>query len=84
MSGLDAIREAIKRSPETIGILLAGTDSDDGLEALVLGVGSERPEALDRRVDKPWIDLLEVLVTQAQAVHRSGSPIFRNDVGVLD
>ena len=35
MSGLDALREARKRSPETIGILLAGTDSDDGLEALV-------------------------------------------------
>jgi TonB family protein len=35
MSGLDAIREAKKRSPETIGILLAGTDHQDGLEALV-------------------------------------------------
>ena len=35
MSGLDALREAKKRSPDTIGILLAGTDSDDGLEALV-------------------------------------------------
>ena len=35
MSGLDALREAKKRSPGTIGILLAGTDSDDGLEALV-------------------------------------------------
>ena len=34
MSGLDALREAKKRSPETIGILLAGTE-DDGLEALV-------------------------------------------------
>ena len=35
MSGLDAIREAKKRSPDTIGILLAGTDMQDGLEALV-------------------------------------------------
>ncbi len=35
MSGIDALREAKKRSPDTIGILLAGTDSDDGLEALV-------------------------------------------------
>ena len=35
MSGLDALREAKKRSPDTIGILLAGTDADDGLEALV-------------------------------------------------
>jgi TonB family protein len=35
MSGLDALREAKKRSPDTIGILLAGTDGDDGLEALV-------------------------------------------------
>jgi len=34
MSGLDALREAKKRSPETIGILLAGNDPDDGLEAL--------------------------------------------------
>ncbi len=34
MSGLEALREAKKRSPETIGILLAG-DADDGLEALV-------------------------------------------------
>ena len=35
MSGLDAIREARKRSPDTLGILLAGTDEEDGLEALV-------------------------------------------------
>ena len=35
MSGLDALREARKRSPSTIGILLAGSDADDGLEALV-------------------------------------------------
>ena len=35
MSGLDALREAKKRSPETIGILLAGRDQSDGLEALV-------------------------------------------------
>jgi serine/threonine-protein kinase len=34
MSGLDALREAKKRSPDTIGILLAGSE-DDGLEALV-------------------------------------------------
>ncbi|MGI9261345.1 MAG: hypothetical protein ACR2QR_04880, partial [Woeseiaceae bacterium] len=35
MSGLEALREAKKRSPDTIGILLAGTDKQDGLEALV-------------------------------------------------
>ena len=35
MSGLEALREARKRSPETIGILLAGPDKNDGLEALV-------------------------------------------------
>jgi len=35
MSGLDALREARKRSPDTIGILLAGRDKDDDLEALV-------------------------------------------------
>ena len=34
MSGLEALREAKKRSPDTIGILLAGSE-DDGLEALV-------------------------------------------------
>ncbi len=34
MSGLEALREAKKRSPQTIGILLAG-NSDAGLEALV-------------------------------------------------
>ena len=34
MSGVEALREAKKRSPETIGILLAGND-DRGLEALV-------------------------------------------------
>ncbi len=34
MSGLEALREARKRSPDTIGILLAG-DTNRGLEALV-------------------------------------------------
>jgi TonB family protein len=53
MSGLEALREAKKRSPETIGILLAGTDKQDGLEALVgdqevfqIVRGSITPEAL--------------------------------------
>ena len=35
MSGLDALREAKKRSPETLTILLTGNDMDDGLEAQV-------------------------------------------------
>ena len=34
MSGLEALREAKKRSPDTVGILLAGS-TDQGLEALV-------------------------------------------------
>ncbi|MGI9202298.1 MAG: TonB family protein [Woeseiaceae bacterium] len=34
MSGLDALREAKRRSPETLGILLAGNDGE-GVEALV-------------------------------------------------
>ncbi len=34
MSGLEALREAKKRSPDTLGILLAG-NADNGLEALV-------------------------------------------------
>ncbi len=34
MSGLDALREARKRSPDTLGILIAGS-ADSGLEALV-------------------------------------------------
>ena len=33
MSGVEALREAKKRSPDTIGILLAG-DDDDGLRPL--------------------------------------------------
>ncbi|MGI9260798.1 MAG: hypothetical protein ACR2QR_02110, partial [Woeseiaceae bacterium] len=58
MSGLEALREAKKRSPDTIGILLAGTDTNDGLEALVgpqevleIVRGSIEPKAL--------IDLIE-------------------------
>jgi len=35
MSGLDAIREAKKRSPDTIGILLVGEDEGDDIEAMV-------------------------------------------------
>lgn len=53
MSGLEALREAKKRSPDTIGILLAGSDRDDGLEALVgdkevfqIVRGAVTPEAL--------------------------------------
>ena len=57
MSGLDALREAKKRSPETIGILLAGNNQDDGLEALVgdqevfqVVRGEISPEALRSRL----------------------------------
>jgi CheY-like chemotaxis protein len=58
MSGLDALREARKRSPETIGILLAGSDENDGLEALVgekevfqIVRGEISPEALRSIID---------------------------------
>ena len=35
MSGLEALREAKKRSPHTIGILLVENDANDGLDALI-------------------------------------------------
>ena len=58
MSGLDALREAKKRSPETIAILLAGTATSDGLEALVTDKevyqvvrGEIAPDALENLID---------------------------------
>ena len=57
MSGLDALREAKKRSPETIGILLAG-NAGEGLEAMVgdkevfqIVRGSVTPESLKSLID---------------------------------
>lgn len=57
MSGAEALREAKKRSPETIGILLAG-DKDEGLEALVgekevfqIVRGGVTPETLGKLID---------------------------------
>lgn len=59
MSGLEALREAKKRSPDTIGILLAGDSRDDGLEALVsdkevfqIVRGGVTPDALTQLVDQ--------------------------------
>lgn len=59
MSGLEALREAKKRSPETIGILLAGSARDDGLEALVTDQevfqivrGAVTPESLMQLIDQ--------------------------------
>lgn len=59
MSGLEALREAKKRSPDTIGILLAGDSRDDGLEALVsdkevfqIVRGTVTPESLSTLVDQ--------------------------------
>ena len=58
MSGLEALREAKKRSPDTIAILLAGTDASDGLEALVgdkevfqIVRGEIAPDALKELID---------------------------------
>ncbi len=58
MSGLEALREARKRSPDTIGILLAGSDRADGLEALVgdkevfqIVRGSITPDALLKLIE---------------------------------
>jgi serine/threonine-protein kinase len=58
MSGLEALREAKKRSPDTIGILLAGNDLEDGLEALVgdkevfqIVRGPVTPDALQNLID---------------------------------
>ena len=60
MSGLEALREAKKRSPDTIGILLAGTDKQDGLEALVgdqevfqIVRGAITPDALIELIESP-------------------------------
>ncbi len=64
MSGLDAIREAKKRSPETIGILLAGTDKQDGLEALV---GSQEVFQVVRGTIEP-VDLLQLIESATKSV----------------
>jgi TonB family protein len=57
MSGLEALREAKKRSPDMVGILLAGND-DDGLEAMVgdkevfqIVRGAIEPDALFKLVE---------------------------------
>ena len=57
MSGLDALREAKKRSPETIGILLTG-DNDNDVEALVgakevfqVVRGSVTPESVRKLIE---------------------------------
>ena len=57
MSGLDALREAKRRSPETVGILLAGNDGE-GVEALVganevfqVVRGGVTPESLRSLID---------------------------------
>jgi TonB family protein len=57
MSGLEALREAKKRSPEMVGILLAGNDDDD-LEAMVgekevfqIVRGAIEPDALFKLVE---------------------------------
>lgn len=58
MSGLDALREARKRSPDTLGILLAGNDGE-GVEALVganeffqVVRGGVTPESLRSLIDE--------------------------------
>ena len=57
MSGVDALREAKKRSPDTIGILLAGTSTEDfgalvGDEELFQVVrGGITPASLRRLID---------------------------------
>ena len=57
MSGLDALREARRRSPDTLGILLAGNDGE-GVEALVganevfqVVRGGVTPESLRTLID---------------------------------
>jgi len=62
MSGLEALREAKKRSPDTIGILLAGTDKEDGLEALV---GAQEVFQIVRGEIKPG-DLIELVKSATQ------------------
>ena len=58
MSGLEALREAKKRSPDTVSILLAGKDTSDDLEALVgdqevfqIVRGAVQPDALIKIVE---------------------------------
>ncbi len=60
MSGLEALREAKKRSPDMIGILLAGSDTSDGLEAMV---GEQEVFQIIRGEVKP--DSLQDLVEAA-------------------
>ena len=52
MSGLDALREAKRRSPDTVGILLAGNEAVVGDEELFQIVrGSVTPDALRDLID---------------------------------
>jgi len=75
MSGLDALREARKRSPDMIGILLAGTDSSDGLEALV---GEEEVFKIIRGEIKP-ADLQSMVETATKRVRMMAIAESAND-----
>ncbi|WP_405237338.1 TonB family protein [Lentisalinibacter orientalis] len=81
MSGIEALREARKRSPETLGILIAPKDMS-GAEAEAL-VGSEElfqvirglgtPEEMRRVIDEA-VDQLRLSTLQESANDRSAGP----------
>jgi TonB family protein len=76
MSGLEALREAKKRSPDTIGILLAGEDGDDGLEALV---GDEEVFQIVRGAVTPE-SLLDLVESATQRVRLLAISESANDL----
>ena len=81
MSGIEALREARKRSPETLGILIAPEDMS-GAEAEAL-VGSEElfqvirgigtPDEMRRVIDEA-VDQLRVNTLQESANDRTAGP----------
>src|SRR3954465_986353 len=41
-------------------------------------------EALQRRVDQPRVELVEVLPGEAEAIHHAGAEVLHDDVGLVD
>src|SRR6185295_13388114 len=56
----------------------------DRLEALVVAVGPERPEPLDRSVHGPRVEIAHGRVAEPQAIHDPGAEVLGHDVGLAD
>jgi len=79
----DRDAQILRRAAEALQRHGATHRLEQGIEPRAIGIGPRRSERGHRRIDEPWVQRVEPLVTDAEAVGHTGPHVLHEHVGAF-